>query len=66
MTKATKSYEDGIIAGQLKAVEAMGVIHKDRLDSHSTRLRALERIVWGLLGIVMFLQVFPHLKDFIG
>jgi hypothetical protein len=60
------SYEDGVIAGRMEAMKDLLSAHGDRLDSQSLRLRALERIVWGLLGIVVFIQVLPMFKMLLG
>lgn len=62
----TKTYEDGITEGKIQALEQIASTHKERLDNHATRLRIVEKIVWGVLGIVAFLQILPVLKAAVG
>jgi hypothetical protein len=54
-----KTYDDGVRDGQLKALETIACEHKDRLDSHSSRIRALERVMWIMAGVLGVLQFMP-------
>lgn len=60
------TYEDGLRDGQLKAIEATQAHHGQRLDNHGKRLRILERIVWGVCGVAIFLEVWPTLRGLFG
>ena len=61
-----KTYEDGLRDGRIEALEH--VAHKvvQRLDVHSDRIRALERICWGLAGILAFVNLWPAFYKFLG
>jgi hypothetical protein len=63
---AENTYEDGLIAGEIKAHTQTLEKHEERLDSHSRRVRALERVAWALLGIVGFIEIWPRLETFFG
>lgn len=65
MTAQLKTYEDGLLEGRLAALERMTIEHKGRLDNHATRLRAMERILWVLLGAYLLVQMYPALQNFI-
>ena len=58
-----KSYEDGLRDGQIRAIENTLHHQGERLDNHSRRLRILERIVWAVGGVAIFLEIWPTLKD---
>ncbi len=59
---SNKTYEDGIVQGQLETLERMATEHKDRLDYHARRLRLLERSYWMMLGVVIIAQIWPQLR----
>jgi len=56
-----KTYEDGLIAGRMAAVEHMQTGQNLRLDNHSTRISALERAMWVVIGAIAALEFFPIL-----
>lgn len=60
---APKTYEDGLLEGEIKLLQSMTQTHQTRLDSHTQRLSILERIVWMVSGIVVFLQSLPWVQD---
>jgi len=62
---AEKTYQDGIIEGEIKAVAAMAADNKGRLDNHSQRLRILERLVWIVFGGGMVINFWPQIKMFL-
>lgn len=66
MVSAKKTYEDGIIEGKIQALEETQAIHTSRLDSHSERLRHMERITWLILGGLAVLQALPIMSKVIG
>lgn len=59
-----KSYEDGIVEGKIQALEAIAATHDKRLNSHSSRLRYVERAVWLMLGAYLLVQFLPTLRAF--
>lgn len=65
MTVTTKTYDEGRRDGQIQALEEIAKDHKARLDSHSDRLRTLERIIWALSGALAVLQLLPKLLDLV-
>ena len=63
---AVKTYEDGLVEGQVRAIETMVNDHKGRLDNHGNRLRILERVVWAFAGFAIFLEFLPSLRLALG
>ena len=61
-----KTYEDGLRDGRISALEEISGQHRDRLDSHSTRLRRMERIMWGGGGMILLIQLIPSFKAAMG
>jgi hypothetical protein len=61
-----KTYEEGVIAGELKALEKTMTNHNERLNHHSHRLRILERVAWSMFGIIGFMQLLPVINTFLG
>ena len=62
MAETHRSYEDGLRDGKIEALEKIAGDHGGRLDSHSRRLRLLERIMWAGGGIVVFIEIAPQFK----
>ena len=58
-------YEEGLRDGRLQALERMLEYHSDRLDDHDVRFKVLERIVYGVLGAILLIQLLPLIKDII-
>lgn len=58
-----KTYEDGLIEGEIMLLKAMSESHALRLDVHTQRLSILERIIWMVSGVMIFLQTFPVVKE---
>jgi len=58
-----KTYEDGLVEGRVMSLERMMVEHKGRLDNHSKRLSYLERAMWMLAGIVLFINAWPAIRQ---
>lgn len=61
-----KSYQDGIIEGEIKAIASMAADNKGRLDNHSQRLRILERVIWIIFGFGVMLNFWPKLQTILG
>jgi len=61
-----KSYQDGIIEGEIKAIASMAADNKGRLDNHSGRLRILERVIWAMVGFGVLLNFWPKLQIMLG
>ena len=70
-------YEAGRRDGQIEALREVIADLKDtlvsierrhatRLDSHEKRFTQIERILWGVIGVIAFIGVVPELKDFFG
>lgn len=62
MTSSERTYEEGRRDGQIEALEKTAANHAARLDSHSERLRQMERMIWLILGGIAMLQAFPILS----
>lgn len=65
MTQQPRTYQEGLLEGRLQAYSDVLRQHQERLNSHSKRLRAMERVVWGVMGATVFIQVWPVLSKFI-
>jgi len=61
-----KTYQDGIIEGEIKAIASMAADNKGRLDNHSGRLRILERVIWAIVGFGVLLNFWPQLQSLFG
>lgn len=62
MDDTKKTYEQGLLEGQIDAMEKIQSHHADRLDHHEKRLTAQERISFGLLGALVLLEVLPTIR----
>lgn len=62
---AGKTYEQGLLEGQLREHSNILKAHDDRMDSHSNRIRPLERVAWVGIGGIMVLQVIVPLIRFL-
>jgi hypothetical protein len=62
---APKTYEDGLLEGEIKMLQQITKTHAERLDSHTQRLTILERIIWMVSGVMIFLQTFPLLRQLV-
>jgi hypothetical protein len=60
------TYADGLRDGQLKAIEDMQAKQNARLDDHSKRITAVERVAWILVGVVGLIQFSPAVRGFLG
>lgn len=58
----TKTYEDGLVEGEIRSLQRIAGEHKDRLDDHSGRLRLLERALWVMFGVLALAQIWPQLQ----
>lgn len=58
-------YEAGLRDGKIQALEKMVSSHQERLDHHETRLRAAERILYGLIGALALIELIPAIKELI-
>lgn len=62
MPDITRSYEDGLREGEVKAMKAIIHDHRTRLDNHSRRIGMLEKIAWAMFGIIALIQFVPTIK----
>ncbi len=58
-----KTYEEGVRDGEISTLKATQARHEDRLDSHSKRLRSMERISWLVIGGLVVLQALPVIQQ---
>jgi len=59
------SYDEGRRDGRLDAIEQMQAQQNNRLDDHSDRIRAQERVVYGLIGAIALIEIIPAVKSLI-
>ena len=55
-------YEEGMRDGRLKAMEQRLDNHDAKTDNHERRLVYLERIVWGVFGVMFLSTLWPKLE----
>ena len=55
--------EEGLKEGKISAMEAILARVHERLDEHNRRLTSQEKVSYGLLGIVAFVQILPLLSN---
>ena len=58
-----KSYEEGLREGLLKSLQGSIEIHDRRLDEHSRRITAQERITYALLGAIALIEILPTIQQ---
>lgn len=61
----TKTYEQGLLEGQLREHSNILQAHGERMDSHSSRIRPLERVAWMGIGGILVIQVIIPLIRFL-
>ena len=59
-------YEEGMRDGRLKAIEHRINIQDVKMDNHERRLAYLERIVWGVFGVMFLSTIWPKLEVMFG
>ena len=55
-------YLEGMRDGRLSALERRADIHDRKADNHERRLMYLERIVWGIFGVMALSTFWPKLE----
>ena len=55
-------YEEGMRDGRLAALERRIDTHDRVRDNHERRLVYLERIVWGVFGVMFLSTIWPRLE----
>ena len=60
-----KTYEQGLVEGRLAHLEETQENHTTKLDENELRWRANDRIIYGILGAIFFIQVLPVLREVI-
>ncbi|MCP4184242.1 MAG: hypothetical protein GY761_13160 [Hyphomicrobiales bacterium] len=58
-----KTYEEGVRDGEINTLKITQARHEVRLDSHSKRLRSMERISWLVIGGLVVLQALPVIQQ---
>jgi len=66
MDASKKTYDDGVTAGRLAAVEHMQTGQNLRLDNHGTRISSLERAMWVVIGAIGAIEFFPVLANILS
>jgi len=61
-----KTYDDGLRDGKIQAIEDIEIRQNERLDNHGTRISNLEKALYGVMAIVVFIEFAPQLKAFFG
>lgn len=59
-------YEEGLRDGRLKSMEHRLDNHDKSRDNHERRLIYLERIVWGVFGVMFLSTLWPKLELMFG
>lgn len=62
----TKTYEDGIVEGEVRAMKEILTKHDQRLDSQLKRILILEKLAYGVMGAFVLVEFYPTLKNFFG
>ena len=57
------SYEEGLIAGRMQAMERILEHHETKLREIDSRTRMMERVMWGVLGAIALIQVLPMFRE---
>ena len=58
-----QDYDEGRRDGRIEALEKMQANHNRRLEDHSRRIMAQERIVWALVGAIALIELIPAIKS---
>ena len=66
MTEHGSDYEEGLRDGRLKALEHRLENSEKVRDNHERRLVYLERIVWGVFGVMFLSTIWPKLEVMFG
>lgn len=61
-----KTYEEGLRDGKIFSLEETQEKHSKRLDSHSSRLSKMEKVIYIGLGGLIVLDALPMLSNVIG
>jgi hypothetical protein len=59
-------YEAGLRDGKIEALERVAREHDDRLEKHDARIRTQERVTWIITGIILFLQTWSSIDNFLN
>lgn len=62
----TDEYREGLREGQILALQEVQKAHNNRLNEHSKRISVLERTTYMILGAILFIQIFPTLKNILN
>jgi len=65
-----EDFDKGLMQGQINAIEKMFIEQKvqtnKRLDDHEGRFKYIERIIWVMIGMWLFVKFIPDLKGIFG
>lgn len=59
------TYEEGLRDGRLLSNEQATQLAHSRLDKHEMRISSLERIAYGILAVIAFVQILPNIMNFV-
>ena len=61
-----EAYEAGLRDGKIEALERIVSGHDDRFDHHERRLSIMERMLYGLIGAFVLIELLPAIKELIN
>ena len=63
MTEHGPEYEEGVRDGRLAALEnVVYKRHEGKFENHEKRLIYLERIAWGMVGVLFLSTMWPRIE----
>jgi hypothetical protein len=66
MTEVEAAYERGKREGAIHSLDEAVARAHDRIDKHDVRINAVERVMYMGMGVVLLINVLPHLMEAIG
>jgi len=63
---SSRTYDDGMRDGKIQALEDMQISQNNRIEMHNKRLTTLEKTMYMMIGIVVFIQFAPQITRFFG
>lgn len=61
----SQDYDEGLRDGRLRAIEAQQSKHTEKFDDHESRLILIERIIYGMAGVLFLSAIWPKLETVI-
>jgi hypothetical protein len=60
-----EAFERGLREGAVHSLEDSAQRAHDRLDKHDVRINAMERVMYMGMGVVLLINIMPHLTEFL-